>query len=131
MSTRDTDPNFTTEHRRLNNTVLVTFSSKKYKTFLFAARKKLRTENERLTSDLFINENLTQYNFSLLKLLKTERKRRSKSSLTSIASVFSFDGKVYAKAEPSSEKTHIKDKDCFENFIRSVDNKGRNQPNRK
>ena len=78
MLSREIDTGMAVIRRRRDHTVMVTFSSRRFKTFLFAARKKLRRDHEWQESELFVNENITQYNFSLLILLKTERRNAYK-----------------------------------------------------
>ena len=104
-----------------DHTVMVTFSARRFKTFLFAARKKLRRDNEAQESELFVNENLTQYNISLLKLLNTEKKKRIQMGTNSFSSVFSFDRKIYVKTAVYSEKMHIKNKEACPAFIGTLD----------
>ena len=121
MPPRDIDSAFRVARGSHTNTVVITFSSRKFKTFLFAARKRLRREGESLASELFLNENLTHYNFALLKLLKNERKRRVDANIESFTSVFSFDGKIYVRRGADSEKLHIKSRESYEAFINSLD----------
>ena len=121
MTGREIDANMRVSKRKRAHTVLVTFSSRLFKTFLFAARKKLRLDNDEQAAELFINENLTQYNFSFLKQLKGERKRRVEAGLPSFTSVFSFDGKVYAKVTSNAEKIHIKNKQAYMEFLSGLD----------
>ena len=90
MTDREIDTSMSVISKGRPHSVIITFSSRLFKTFLFAARKKLRGENGDQISTLFINENLTQYNFSLLKLLKSEKKRRIDANLPSFQSVFFF-----------------------------------------
>ena len=121
MPPRDIDSAFRVARGSRANTVVNTFSSRKFKTFLFAARKRLRREGESLASELFLNENLTLYNFALLKLLKSERKRRVDANIESFTSVFSFDGKIYVRRGADSENLHIKSRESYEAFINSLD----------
>ena len=72
MTVREIDNSMSIIRKGRSHSVMITFSSRLFKTFLFAARKRLRGENSDQNSTLFLNENLTQYNFSLLKLVKSE-----------------------------------------------------------
>ena len=120
METREIDVNMTARKIKIN-TVLICFSSKRYKGFLYATRKKLRTSNNPINGDLFINENLTGYNFDLLKKLKRERKSRLDSNcVNKIESVYTFDGKVFVKTNVSSISSgslHIKNPMSLVEFI--------------
>ena len=119
MTGREIDTSMSVIRKGRPHSVMITFSSRLFKAFLFAARKRLRGENSDQISTLFINESLTQYNFSLLKLLKSEKKRRIDANLPSFQSVFSFDGKVYVKAAPDSEKFHIRNREVYAEFIKT------------
>ena len=103
MISREIDTGMAVIRRGRDHTVMDTFSARRFKTFLFAARKK-RRDNEAQESELFVNENLTQYNFSPLKLLKTEKKKRIQMGTNSFTSVFSFDVKIYVKTAADSER---------------------------
>ena len=70
---------------------------------------------------MFLNENLTQYNFSLLKLLKTEEKKHIQMGTITFTSVFSFDGKIYVKTAADYEKMRIKNKEACSAFIGTLD----------
>ena len=61
MISREIDAGMAVIRRGRDHTVMVKFSAMRFKTFLFAARKKLRRDNEAQESKLFVNENLTQY----------------------------------------------------------------------
>ena len=45
------------------NTVLINLSDHRFKIFLFRAKKQLRLSNNETYNDLFINENLTSWNY--------------------------------------------------------------------
>ena len=66
MEPREIDANLTAVKASKDNKVIVCFSHKRFKLFLFKARKNLRSSNEVATKDLYINDNLTTYNFGLL-----------------------------------------------------------------
>ena len=117
MTSREIVTAFTVSKWKHKHTVLVNFSRKQFKTFLYAARKRLRQGDEQLSTGLYVNDNLTQYNYNLLKLLKNEKKRRIASKLPSIAAIFSFDGRIFAKHNEDSEKVYIRDTDSFDKFL--------------
>ena len=73
MNSREIDTAMIVKKSTRNYTINIFFSDLRFKKYLFAARKKLRTENPEATEGLFLNENLTSFNFGLLKKLKSER----------------------------------------------------------
>ena len=103
MEHREIDSQFTVKKLPRNNTVLVTFSDKKFKRFIFAAKKRLRLENVEICNNLYINENLTSYNYSILKKLKLEKTRRFLEKIPTFESVYAFEGKVYVKKSRSEQ----------------------------
>ena len=121
MTEREIDPNLSATKNGRENSITVNLSRRLFKKFLYVAKGKLRKTNPELCENLFINDNLTHYNFSLLKLLKRERRLRYESGTTGFVSVFSLDGKVYVKSSPDSVKVHIKNMEAYERFIMTVD----------
>ena len=126
MDIREVDVNMTVRKIR-DKTVLVNFSSKRYKGFIFSSRKNLRSNSEPITNELYINENLTPYNFKLLKTLKEEKKRRiSAENEIKIDSVYTFEGKVFAKvnrnAVANCKSVHIKSPAVLNEFLRGLNN---------
>ena len=99
METREIDANLSAVKAPRDNKIIVTLSHKRYKTFLFKSRKNLRQADEEATKDLFINDNLTTFNFGLLMQLKRERSRRLSENLPNFAVVYTFNGKVFIKIE--------------------------------
>ena len=71
MECRDIYANMKVIKVTRENTVLITFSHRRYKINLFKAKKLIRTNNANFSSDLYIIENLTTCNFKLLMQLKT------------------------------------------------------------
>jgi len=123
MSEREIDPNLAATKNGREHSITVNLTRRLFKKFMYAARGKLRKTNPELCEDLFINDNMTHYNFSLLKLLKRERKVRSETGKNNFVSVFSLDGKVYVKTSPESEKVHIKNMEAYNEFLLEVENK--------
>jgi len=121
MSEREIDQNLEAVKSGREHSVIIKFSRKFFKGFIYAARSKLRKSNPERCDALFINDNLTHYNFSLLKLLKRERRTRCESRVNNFVSVFSLEGKVYVKTTYESEKQHIKNMDAYKRFLSSVD----------
>ena len=87
---------------------------------LYGARNKLRRENPDNVMELYINDNLTHFNFTLLRSLKRERRSRLESQSHSFVSVFSLDGRVYVKTNSNSEKIHIRDSKSLESYLCSL-----------
>ena len=103
------------------STVLVICSNKVFRNFLYSARKHLRSQNNPICDSLFLNDNLTNLNFSLLRKLRTERNRRRAEKLPNFTSVFTFEGKVFTKVCESSPKHLIRDMVAANNFIEKID----------
>ena len=101
MEAREIDINLRVRKIPRDNTVLLTFSDRRYKQFIFAARKRLRQSPENDINGLFISDNLTSYNFSIFKDLKNELKRRNELNLAGLSRVYCFEGKVYIKKDSS------------------------------
>ena len=76
MDQRSIDQNMIVKKFSKLNTVHVTFSHRRFKLFLYSAKKRAKTENLPVFSGLYVNDYLTQNNFSLLMELKREKKRR-------------------------------------------------------
>ena len=72
-------------------------SHHRFKAFNFAARHKMRESSDSYSAKLFINENLTQYNFSLMKMFKNERVKIRNDQTPSYETVYKFEGIVYVK----------------------------------
>ena len=75
IENREIDQNCYVRKSKRANTVVVTFSDRRFKLFMYRARKKLRSEDNGGTNELFLNDNLTTYNFSILMNLKREKKK--------------------------------------------------------
>ena len=90
MKNRELDANMKVFRTNRQKTVRVILSDVRYKRFLYAARKKTRSGNNDAAKDLFIGENLTSYNYKILKMLKEEKKKREESQNLSFDSVYSL-----------------------------------------
>ena len=97
MERREIDSSFRVKKLQRANSVLITFSDKRFKRFIFSAVKQLRLSNPVLCENLYLNENLTSYNFGILRSLKAERRDRAQNNRACFESVYSFEGKVYVK----------------------------------
>ena len=117
MDNREIDANMTARRIR-DNTILLHLSNRRFKGFLFSARKRLRTAGNPICNDLFLNENLTPFNFKLLKTLKNENKTRISNGTGKFGNVYTFEGRVYVKRNESS--IHIKNQNNLNEFLNEV-----------
>ena len=123
MPPREVDANLHVQKTPRPNSVLLKFSDRKFKNFLYSARKRMRNSESNL-NDLYINEHLTSYNYSILKYLKTEKRRRSEGNLPNFHSVYSFEGKIYIKMhldEQSNQAVHVKNHSSIQEFVSKLD----------
>ena len=124
MTDREIDANMLVYKSSRPNTVTIKCSDRRFKLFIYCARKKLRSENQSLCENLFINDNLTSFNYSLLKRLKSESKRRIDLHKRSFATVYSYNGKVYVKlcrTDLTENAIHIKYPSCIDSLLRTLD----------
>ena len=122
MPPREVDANLHVQKSPRPNTVLLKFSDRKFRNFLYSAVK--RMHNSELNNDLYINEYLTYYDYSILKSLKTEKRRRSEGDLPNFHSVYSFEGKIYVKMhldEQSNQALHVKNHSTVREFVSKLD----------
>ena len=127
MPPREVDANLHVQKSPRPNTVLLKFSDRKFKNFLYSARKRMRNSELNLNY-LYINEYLTSYNYSILKSLKTEKRRRSEGDLPNFHSVYSFEGKIYVKMhldEQSNQALHVKNQSTVREFVSKLDGDSR------
>ena len=120
MEPREIDSNLYVSRSPRANTVSLRFSDRKFKLFLFSARKRLRIDNPRKTENLFINDHLTSYNYAILKSLKSEKKSRTDAGLTSFDSVYTYEGKVFVKKVRSNSPNnsiHISNPKMMKKFL--------------
>ena len=96
MDSRHIDSNFQARKGHNENNVIVSFSNKRFKIFMYDAKKLLRQSNSPAYQNLFINDDLTPYNFRILMDLKNYRKsiRRANDPFRSI---YTRDGRVFVK----------------------------------
>ena len=91
------DSNRVVAKAKVGNTVLLKLSGRRFKVFLFAAKKRLRQSSDNNIVTIYLNENLSSYNFNLLMKLKRERKRRREEGIATFESVYSVEGRVFVK----------------------------------
>ena len=124
MEIREVDVNMTVFKSSRPHTVIIKCSDRKYKLFIYSARKKLRSDNPQLCEQLFINDDLTSFNFSLLMRLKNEKKLRHQDGKPNFESVYTFNGKVFVKisrSDPSENSIHVKNSECIESLLSRID----------
>ena len=132
MDNRMMDANVFVKKTGRPNTILLTFSDKRFKRFLYIARKNLRNSNVESCRELYINEDLTSYNFALLMKLKRERKRRIAQNLAGFESVYTFEGKVFVKRnknEDNKEAIYIKSEKVLNSFLLSFEGEAQSSTN--
>ena len=90
--------------------VLLRFSYRRFKTFLFKAKKNIRQKSKAKYKHLFINDNITSFNYSILITFKEKKRRRFESALTGFEAVYCFEGKVYVKKNRTADILCISEK---------------------
>ena len=65
MEARKIDANMRPHKFVTAHSVKVIFSDVRFKRFIFAAKKEIREQNRDLSNGLFINENLTSFNYKI------------------------------------------------------------------
>ena len=111
LERRKIDTNMIIGKGQRENTAQITFSHRRFKLFLFTARKQLVENDEEERKKLFINDNLTNLNFSIIMKLKELRKNRQASKLPCFESVYTFEGKPYIKikrTDSNNDAIHVK-----------------------
>lgn len=126
MTSREIDSALKVNKIGKPNTVLMTFSSKVFKLFVYSAKKKLRQTDVELVNNFFINDNLTHFNYSLMKLLKAKKKLLSDKHPK--ITIFSLEGKVFARLDNDSDKIHIKNREICRKIIESISSERVNLP---
>ena len=124
MEPRTIDANMQVNKCSRNNTIIIILSHRRYKAFLYSARKNLRQENVNSNQDLFVNDNLTSYNFRILMKLKNERKIRIENGKKCFASVYTYEGRVFVKLnreDPSTAAINIRGPARLEFFLADLD----------
>ena len=121
MDSREIDANMTIKKTTRSNTVRLSFSHRRFKTFIYKCNKKLRVENDPITSDLFINDHMTAYNFKILMELKSKRKQYCPEN-DPFKSIYIHDGRVFIKLKRDQNLNgkHIKLPNDVHDLIRSL-----------
>ena len=121
MEPKNIDTAFQTTKMKRENTVIVSFSHVMFKKFMFVARKQVRENDINKTNGLFINDNLTSYNYNLLKGLKEERKTRSEENKPNFKYIFTIDGRVFVRESDDGYPKHISSKEELRKFLSSLE----------
>ena len=115
------DANLQAKKATRANTVRVTLSNRRYKSFLFQTRKKLREETPIECENLYINDHLTLYNHKILIGLKTKRRTFSREN-DPFKSIYTHDGRVFCKLIKDGEREgiHIKTPEDMIQLLQSL-----------
>ena len=119
MEWRQIDANMYVQTTRRPNTILITFSDQRFKSFLFKARKNLPQQQV----PIFINDHLTSYNYKILKLAKEERKRNNESHTNLFETVYSYNGRVFIKrsrSDPAAEAILVKSPENLKEIMKKL-----------
>ena len=84
----------------------------------------MRESSDSYTAELFINENLTPYNFSLMKMLKNERVKRRNDQAPSYETVYTFEGIVYVKMkrdDPNDQAIAVRSRTTLRGLLTKLD----------
>ena len=120
MNPREIDANLTANKASKSNSVILNMSHRRFKLFLYKARKTLRDNENDPTTGLYMNDNLTSHNFNLFMMLKNEKKRRSENNLKNFDTLYTIDGKIFVKISrqmANNETVHIKNRSDYESFL--------------
>ena len=101
MEEREIDKNMRVTPSKRENTIVVSFSSPRFKKFTFRAKKKTRLNNDSNLDGLFISDYLTAYNYNILNNLRIWKRERSEKSEPCYETVYAYEGKVYVKRKKS------------------------------
>ena len=101
MTNREIDLNMVAYKSPRPHTVIIKCSERRYKLFLYAAKKKLRSEYPNLFENFYMNDYLTSYNYSLMKRAKEISKLRVRDLKRTFESIYSYNGRVYVKIRRS------------------------------
>ena len=126
MGRREIDMNMYVQQTRRPHTVLITLSERRFKSFLFRARKNLPQQQ----IPIYINDYLTNYNYSILKLAKEERKRSFDNLNVLYEIVYTYNGRVFIKkrrSDPPSAAILVKSPENLHEIMEKLAED--NQPN--
>ena len=117
---REIDSNMRVLKTKRPHTVLVCLSDRKFKRFLFSALKKYRELDASRDDQIYINDNLTTYNYNLFKTLKLERDHLRENQRQTFEVVYSFEGKIFVKKKIGDSKEdarHIRTVSQMKSFV--------------
>ena len=124
MSPREIDQNFVVHKAKRTNSVIVQFSDRRYKLFLFKARSKLKQNDQNSVINMYLNDNLTGYNFEILKNAKKIRVLRKATNKPCFESVYTIDGRVFLKMKKDDSNdaaVHIKTNELLDQIVMKLD----------
>ena len=104
LERREIDSNMRVLKTKRPHTVLVCLSDRKFKRFLFSAFKKYRELDASRDDKIYINDNLTTYNYNLFKTLKLERDHLRENQRQTFEAVYSYEGKNFVKKKIGDSK---------------------------
>jgi len=117
MPAEKIDPNCSVSTNR-EHSILMKVNDFKFKKNLFAMKKELKLKNDDIAKNLYVQDNLTKFNYNLFRKLKDELKRRRESNIINFYTVFSLNGKIFAKLTKDSEIMYIKNQNAIESFLK-------------
>ena len=128
MEAREIDGSMRIRKLPRDHAVLLSLSDRRFKTFLFKAKKNIRLKSRVKYEHLFVNDNITSYNYSMLKKLKDEKRRRSESAIPGFETVYCFEGRVYVKKSKTADALCVSNKKTLAKFIKDLDERTLNSP---
>ena len=120
LERRELDSNMKVFKTWRPHTVLISLSDRRFKRFLFTGLKNFRESNRSTENKVFINDNLTKYNYDIMKKLKEERDQMSEAGRDVYELVYAFEGKIFVKkriGDPTDAAIHIKTVSSMKNFV--------------
>ena len=124
MPDREIDMNMTANKSPRPHTVIIKCSDRRFKLFLYAARKKLRSDHPNLAENLYMNDDLTSFNYGLMKRVKNMSKLRVQNLKMTFETVYSFNGRVFVKlkrSDSSDSAILIKNSSSIDALVAKLD----------
>ena len=85
----------------------------------------MRDNDRDSTSGLYMNDNLTTFNFNLFMKLKREKQRRTENQLENFEALYTIDGRIYLKISrqaTNDEAIAIRNNADVEKFLSKMNN---------
>ena len=121
------DSNRVVAKAKVGNTVLLKLSGRRFKVFLFAAKKRLRQSSDNNSVSVYLNENLSSYISNLIMKLQREPKRQREEGIATFESVYSFEGRVFVKrksTDPSESAMLFRSEAAIKVYLQQFDTAG-------